>query len=154
MKHKVYLAGPISSVDLAGATGWRDEAKRALDDLGIDAYSPLRHKEGLIPQNGLIGADVALYERHPLTSAQGITARDRYDVQSSDLMIANLLGCTEKTSGTAVEFGWADAFGVPVIMVIEDEGSIAEHPMLSTIAGFRVSNMHFACVLAAQILLP
>ncbi len=152
--YKVYLAGPITSVDLEGATGWRFEAIRALREWGIDGYSPLRHKEGLIPQQGLIGSDVSLYERHPLTSAQGITARDRYDVQSSDLVIANLLGSTERTTGTAIEFGWADAFGVPIIMVIEDEGSIAEHPMLNTIAGFRVPNMYHACVLARQILLP
>ena len=149
---KVYLAGPIASQDLAGATEWRHEAQQRLADLDIRGYSPLRSKEHLIPQSGRIGSSVVDYKDDPLTSQSGITIRDRYDVMSSDVMIANLLGATEKLVGTAVEFGWADAFNIPVIMVIEPEGSILEHPILNHIAGFRVSTVEEACLVAARIL--
>jgi len=152
--YKVYLAGPIIPVDLETAMGWRRRARQLLELSGISAYSPIRGTVNLLPNVGRIGSDITKYQKHPLTTASGMTARDRYDVQSSDLIIANLLNATEKTCGTAIEFGWADAFGVPVIMVIEPSGSLAEHPMLSAIAEFRVSNMDDACVLTAQILLP
>ncbi len=151
---KVYLAGPIASRDLEGATIWRAQAKNLLRNFGIQGYSPLRGKEHLVPQTGPIGSNTDNYIPNPLTSAKGITARDRYDVQSSNLMIANLLGMTDKPTGTAIEFGWADAFSVPVIMIIEASGSLAEHPMLVEIAGFRVESVEAACTLAAQILLP
>lgn len=151
---KVYLAGPIASRDLEGATAWRHTAKRLLALWGIQGFSPLRGKENLIPQRGLIGSNTEDYIPGPLTTTKGITRRDRYDVQSSDLVIANLLGMTDKPTGTAIEFGWADAYGVPVIMVIEPSGSLAEHPMLEEIASYRVESVEDACVLAAQILLP
>ena len=154
MNYKVYLAGPIASRDLEGATTWRYQAKHLLAENCIDGYSPLRGKEDLIPQRGLIGSNTDDYIPDPLTSAKGITARDRYDVQSADLVIANLLDMVEKPTGTAIEFGWADSWGVPVIMIIEPEGSLVEHPMLSDIAGFRVESVEAACALAAQILLP
>lgn len=151
---KVYLAGSIASQDLEGATTWRRRATDLLLCRGIQGYSPLRNKGDLLPQTGLIGSNTEDYTPSPLTSAKGITRRDRYDVQSSDLVIANLLGMTEGPTGTAIEFGWADAFSVPVIMVIEREGSLAEHPMLNEIASFRVESVEAACRLAPQILLP
>ena len=151
---KVYLAGPIASRDLEGATTWRYAAKHRLADYGLQGFSPLRGKEDLIPQRGLIGSNTDDYIPDPLTNAKGITARDRYDVQSADLMIANLLDMGEKPTGTAIEFGWADAWGVPVIMIIEATGSLVEHPMLDTIASFRVETVEEACALAASILLP
>ena len=154
MNYKVYLAGPITNVDLGEATDWRAKAKAQLALSGIDAYSPLRYKEGLLPPQGLIGCDVDLYDCHPLTSARGITARDRYDVKSADLMIANLLDMTISSIGTAIEFGQADIIGTPVILIIEPSGSIMDHPILDTIAGFRVETVEAACALAAQILLP
>lgn len=154
MHYKCYLAGPIASRDLKGATTWRAQAQGLLAEYGIEGYSPLRGKENLIPQTGPIGSNTEDYVPDPLTGAKGITRRDRYDVRTADLMIANLLDMTDKPTGTAIEFGWADAFNVPVIMIIEPEGSLAEHPMLSEIAGFRVETVEEACELAASILLP
>jgi len=157
MNYKVYLAGPIASVDLTGATGWRNEATTMLKSLSggcIQAYSPLRGKTQYLPQTGKIGSTVIDYVEHPLTLDQGITGRDRYDVESSDIMIAHLLGATEKLMGTAVEFGWADIFRIPIIMIIEPEGSLVDHPILRDIASFRVESVDEACYLAKTILFP
>ena len=149
--YKVYLAGPITAVDLTEAVGWRKDARLWLGDYGLKGYSPLRGKEPLLPQDGLIGFDPANYEVNPLTSAKGITTRDRYDVSSCDLMIANLLDSQDQPSiGTAIEFGWADAWKIPVIVVIERD--VIMHPMLETIAGFRVESVVEACDWAARIL--
>ena len=154
MNYKVYLAGPIAAVDLSEAIGWRDDATDLLNARGINAYSPLRGKLNLLPSTGAIGNDPANYTTSPLTRAKGITTRDRYDVTSADMMIANLLSMTERSIGTAIEFGWADMARVPVILIIEPEGSIADHPMIQEIAGFQVETVEAACALAAQILLP
>src|SRR5260221_181803 len=43
----VYLAGPITGLDYAGATDWRNEAKLQLALEGITGLSPMRGKEYL-----------------------------------------------------------------------------------------------------------
>lgn len=152
---RVYLAGPIASKDWDGANSWRRRVRKTLSQHQIVCVSPLRGKREYFPTNGTaITHQTDNYVDHPLTRAAGITGRDRHDIRTVDLMIANLLGATEKVCGTAIEFGWADAWRVPIILVMEREGSVADHPMLRQIAEFHVETLDEACDLARMILLP
>ena len=151
---RVYLAGPIASKDWAGATGWRELATLWLAP-EIQCFSPLRGKRAYLPPEGVtITAQTFNYVDHPLTRASGIVGRDRNDVRTADLVIANLLDSVEKPTGTAIEFGWADAWRIPIILIIEREGSVADHPMLRQIAEFHVETLAEACTLARSILIP
>jgi nucleoside 2-deoxyribosyltransferase len=149
MNYKVYLAGPIYGLSWDGASSWREEATRFLREYGIQGLSPLRAKDYLKDEEKLAHhyGDI-----HPLSSPKGLTTRDRNDVRTSDLVIAYLKGADVASMGTCVEFGWADAWRKPIIMVA-DEGDLHEqHGMLSEIAGYKVPVLGDAVELAAAIL--
>jgi nucleoside 2-deoxyribosyltransferase len=82
--------------------------------------------------------------------------RDRYDVMSSDVVLFNLLGTTTVSIGTCIEFGWADAFRKPVVLVMEPEGNLHDHPMVREAAGYIVPTLDEAvqvldCILNPQL---
>lgn len=149
---KVYLAGPIASLDLNEANGWRIEMAKHLAAAGITAYNPLRHKIQYLPQTGPVGHDTEHYVDHPLVMADAITARDRNDVITSDLMIANFLNYEGKPTGTAVEFGWADMANVPILVIANPDFTM--HPMLESLTDFRCDSLPQAVEVARAVLLP
>ena len=147
---KVYLAGPIASLDLKEANGWRIEMAKHLAAAGITAYNPLRHKIQYLPQSGAVGHDTEHYTDHPLVTADAITARDRNDVVTSDLMIVNFLGYEGKPTGTAVEYGWADSASVPILTIHDSE----LHPMLHSLTDFHCNSLAQAVEVTRAVLLP
>jgi nucleoside 2-deoxyribosyltransferase len=146
---KVYLAGPISGLTYDGAQSWRDTFREKIDPR-IQCYSPLRGKEYLKMRGPLEGS----YDEFPLSTDQGITARDRFDCTGADLVVFNLLGATRISIGTMVEIGWADATRKPAIVIMEKKGNPHDYPMVRQIAQFRVDNLKDAIALAEIILLP
>lgn len=145
----VYLAGHIQGLTYENATEWREYATKYLNERGIAASSPMRAKDYLKDQE-----DIAHhYNGHPLSTAKAITMRDRYDVKNCDLVLAYFNGNT-RSMGTSIEFGWADAWGKPVIMVDAPDGEHANHGMLSTIAGIIVPTLDEGLDLAIAILDP
>lgn len=153
----VYLAGPITGLTYDGCTDWRDHASKELAAQGITCYSPMRAKEYLRSEGRLIGS----YEDHPTATAKGITARDRFDVQTCDLVLMNLLGAERVSIGTMIEVGWADAWRKPIVLAIEKpkwfvflrKKNIHDHPMLSEIASFVVHSLAEAIDTTRAILL-
>tara|TARA_Y100000310_G_scaffold336580_1_gene421526 strand:- start:656 stop:1114 length:459 start_codon:yes stop_codon:yes gene_type:complete len=145
---RVYLAGPINHQTYDESIGWRAEAEDQLAHYGIEALSPLRGKEWLKD----VGVILDSYENTPLTSQRGITTRDRFDVQSSDVVLANFLGAKLASCGTPIEFGWADANDIPVVMVMESEGNPFDHPMMREIAGFRVETLDAGLLIVRALL--
>ena len=159
-KKKLYLAGPITGLSYGEARhGWREEFVTILEQIGachVDPASPMRGKDNLKHLK-----QISSHGRQPgyqvaVSSASGIVARDRYDVMTSEAIVANFLGARIMSGGTCIEFGWADAYRKPVIMVIEDDaverGNPHEHLMLTGIAGYRVNNLEEAARLAALLL--
>ena len=116
--------------------------------------SPLRGKRQVVDlRRGVIHAN-GDYESNPLTAQAGITARDRNDCMRADAVLFNLLGATERSVGTIMEFGWADAFRKPIVLAMEDAGNVHEHPMIRAISGFRVSNLDDAVAILTAVLMP
>lgn len=132
---RVYLAGPIGGLNYGGATYWRDDATQELAWRGITALSPMRGKSYLSGETKL---DATKYTQ-PLSSPKGLTTRDRFDVRTCDLVLANLLGATRVSIGTVIELAWADLLRTPVVLVSE-------------MIGFRVSTLAEAYELTAAIL--
>ncbi len=83
----VYLAGPITGLTYDTATDWREMARGFLETYNITGISPMRAKEYLGAEKRIEGS----YEDTALSSAKGITTRDRWDVSRSDVMLVNLL---------------------------------------------------------------
>jgi nucleoside 2-deoxyribosyltransferase len=133
---RVYLAGPIKGLSYDSCVSWREYAIKVLSYSGIIGVSPMRGKELLRGTEKIIdGLD------HVLCTPAGLVTRDRFDVKSCDLMLVNFLGAKEISIGTSAEFGWADAYGKPIVTVIEREGNVHDHPFIQRLTGFRVETL-------------
>jgi hypothetical protein len=94
------------------------------------------------------------YEGNVFSSPRGITARDRYDTQRADVVVSNLLGAKTVSIGSMIEFGWCDSMRIPLVLVMEKEGNIHEHAMVTEMTDFRVDNLDDAVDVVARILTP
>lgn len=164
MKKRVYLAGPISGLSYEGATnGWRRTFTEALAGSGIECMSPMRGKQFLAGREklGHSPAEFADYQ-NAIASAPGIVCRDRNDVMTCNAMVACFLGAEKVSIGTCIEFGWADAFRKPIVMVIEKpdlrfplkQVNPHEHAMLLQMAGYVVYDLETAAEIVAFLLQP
>ncbi len=140
--YHVYLAGPISGLDFAGAVDWRDMAKSNLEhwsvNAGIKTLSPMRFEDHLSHETNMspMGCD-----SHVLSTPRGIMTRDRFDCTRSDVVLVNLLGAKRVSIGTVMEIGWADLSRVPVVCCMEAEGNPHDHAMVTEAIGFRVTTL-------------
>lgn len=151
--YPIYLAGTISGLTYEAASlGWRARFAELVADVPqIQCYSPMRAKDFLADRGKLFGA----YDDHPFATEAGILARDRNDVRNCALMVACFLeGEGHYSLGTACEFGWADAFGRPTIMVALEGDPHREHPILRRLAGFIVDTIEEAADVSKKLLLP
>jgi nucleoside 2-deoxyribosyltransferase len=143
----VYLAGPITGLTYDQGQDWREYVAQALPK-EFQAISPLRAKDVRLARVGIIEDT---YEDDPLTTAKGITTRDRMDCTRSDLIIMNLLGATRVSIGTMIEIGWANANNIPIILIME-KGNLHNHAMVRECAGWTVDNLEHAITIAAATL--
>lgn len=136
----VYLAGPITGLSFQGCTDWREYATKELAKAGIRGLSPMRAKHYLAHLQSISGTGEEYAELGVLSTQKSVAARDRFDTRTADLVLMNLLGAEKVSIGTMIEAGWADAFRVPIVLVIEPT-NIHHHMMLREIAGFVVPTL-------------
>jgi nucleoside 2-deoxyribosyltransferase len=136
----VYLAGPITGLSYGEATDWRDLARDDLAKAGIVGLSPMRAKHYLAHLKSLSGTGEEYANLGVLSTQRSVTTRDRFDTRTADVVLMNLLGAERISIGTMIEAGWADAFRVPIVLVIEPT-NIHHHMMLREIAGFTVETL-------------
>jgi len=144
-----YLAGPITGLSFDGAVDWREEFIKQMP-VEIDGMSPLRGKVYLEGTKNI----AASYEKIVLSSARGITTRDYNDCKRCDILVANLLGADTISIGTVMEIAWAKSFQIPVVAIMEPEGNVHEHPMITECIGFRVETLEEAANIVKVVLLP
>lgn len=124
----VYLAGPMHGLSRETAAAWRETVDLELSLFGIQCLTPVRDFDHL-PSFDSHRTPVA-WNDFP----QALTARDRFDVKRSDLVLMNLIGATRVSVGTTGEAFWADAFGKPLIVCAEPQGNPHDHPIIRAIA--------------------
>lgn len=147
----IYLAGPITGLSYGEARhGWRGEFTSMLAP-HIQYNSPMRGKDFLQNMSNLKGEDGAY--TNPMATGPAIVCRDRNDVKTADAMVACFLGFYDKSLGTAVEFGWADAYRVPVVMIAEKDNP-HQHLMLANMCGYNVETLEEGALLLNQLLTP
>jgi len=143
----VYLAGPISGLTWEQATLWRRKATERLADVGITAFSPLRHKLYLSEETSL--GDT--YPNYPLSTQRGIVCRDYRDVRETDCLIANFKDATKVSSGTVMEIAWAYAHRKPVICILDTWHA---HAMIRECVDYFAQDIDEAIHFARSILCP
>jgi nucleoside 2-deoxyribosyltransferase len=151
---KVYLAGPITGLSYGDARhGWRKEfADLISDQPHIKLYSPMRGKDFLSKETELDGTP-NMYMDNPMATKKGIVARDRYDVKTCDVMVANFLGSDRVSIGTCMEFGWADAYQRIIVTIIDDD-NLHQHAMLNEVSGYIVTTLEEAANITKVLLTP
>jgi nucleoside 2-deoxyribosyltransferase len=148
-KPSVYLAGPILGGSYDDSVGWREHATAQLAP-EIVTYSPMRWKDHLKGESEL--KDASLHRDDPILSPKGIVARDRFDVRRASILLVNFLASRRVSIGTCVEFGWADAWRKPIVMVIDrDNGH--DHAFLRELAGFIVEDVDAGIQVCRALLL-
>jgi nucleoside 2-deoxyribosyltransferase len=128
-KPRVYLAGPIAGLSYEAAVDWRAATIEALAPT-IVGVSPMRGVDYL-PQG------YSVVDEH---TAKGITARDRFDIMTSDAVLMNVFGAKKVSIGSMIEAGWADAFRKPLVLVMEED-NIHFNALLVNIAGWIVPTL-------------
>jgi nucleoside 2-deoxyribosyltransferase len=150
-KPTVYLAGPIAGTAVGEAFEWRGTAARMLELRGIETRSPMRAK-GKLAQ-AAIGCDYREYQdRGWAYTPEGILTRDHHDCVTSDAVLVNLLGATEKSFGTGMEIAWCYDRHIPCVVAIEEGNVHDRHPMFAAAVKFRLSNLDAAIDAIATIL--
>jgi nucleoside 2-deoxyribosyltransferase len=150
-EYKVYLSGPITGLHYGEAIGWTDYAKTKLTIAGIEGYRPLRGKKFLKDETEALSA--MGYDENPISTPQGIVHRDRYDVETCDVMLVNLSGAKRVSIGTMFEVAWAFILHKPIVLFMEKEGNIHHHAFVTQACSYWVYNLDYAIELTETILL-
>ncbi len=144
---KVYLAGPITGLSWGEATDWRAGVAEELAKFGLEGYSPLRGKDYLNREK-----DIApWYNDRPMSTPKGLVTRDRFDVVSSNVIIANFLTADRISIGTCMEIAWADAERIPIISVMEED-NVHIHPFIMELSGYIVPDLDEAVDITVRML--
>lgn len=136
----VYLSGPITGLGYQEARyGWREAfANQMLP--GIKVLSPMRH-EGHLAEIKEIAQTPETASDHFFSGSRIIVEKDALDIERSDLMVVNLLGAKRVSIGTVMEIGIAYAVNKKIVLVMEDQGNVHEHPFVTVPAALRLNNM-------------
>ena len=167
MAKLVYLCGPITGQSYEAArNGWRRQFSHIVGP-NIQCLSPMRAKSYLEGIRNIEGSPEA-YADMVLSTDKGIVTRDRFDTMRSDMVVANFLDAPERASiGSCIEFGWADAARVPLVMIVQpgkereagdprrgEYTNIHQHAMLVEMAGFIVHTVEEAAATVKAVLTP
>jgi nucleoside 2-deoxyribosyltransferase len=132
----VYLAGPITGCTYAECVDWRREFAASMP-AGVECLSPMRFKKHL--DTGFHIADN--YPQDVLCSQRGIMGRDYFDCNRADVIVANFLGATRASLGTAMELAWGFSKHTPIVCIMEPTGNIHDHAMIREAINFRVGSI-------------
>lgn len=138
-KYTVYLAGPITGCTYAGCVDWRRDFADSMPEC-VECLSPMRGK-------GYLKDELAIQDSYPDTSMstdKAITARDYFDCCRADVILANFLGATRASIGTAMEVAWGFSKHTPIVCVMEKTGNIHDHGMIREAIDFRVDSIEEA----------
>jgi nucleoside 2-deoxyribosyltransferase len=146
---KVYLAGTISHFSFSEVTDWRKYAKEELGKSGIVGASPMRWKDNLRNEDILAPEG---YSKNAMSSKEGITTRDRWDVETSDIILM-VLDEEVPSIGSIIEAAWAHLWRKPIIVVGTEDNVHCKHAMFNFITGYRVNTLEEGLEICKRILL-
>lgn len=149
MEYQIYLAGAIEGYKFNEINNWRDEVSQLLPSY-IRTLSPLRGKIVLNNDNEIVQEEWK--DKNELTTFKAINTRDHNDVMRCDLLFVNLLGTKRVSIGTMFEIAWAWSYKKPIVLIIEENGNLHDHPMVNTCSNFIVRTLKDAVDITVSIL--
>lgn len=148
---QIYLAGAIAGKTFDECNNWRKLVEAHLVRYpNVAVRNPLRGKEHF--RQSAEKFTKFEYASNPITTQKGIVRRDFNDVITSDCLLVNLLGTTEKSIGSLMELAWAYQLRIPVVLLMEPEGNINDHLFVRECAIYQTDNMWEALDLCLHIL--
>lgn len=137
----VYLYGPITGLNYAGAQDWRTWMREQLAPHGIDAVSPLRAKDYLAALPSISGHGRDYADMGVLSTPPAVLARDKFDVLRADMLVGNFLGADRVSIGSMFEQAWAHQNHTPIASALEATGNPHDHMFFTQTLGFRVASL-------------
>ena len=147
---QVYLSGPITGCSYDECSGWREKITAKLSAVGIHCLDPMRYTERLRKEVKI--TIQAAISGTGIMSGDALFARDKLDVQRSDLVLVNLLNCPQISIGTMFELAWAYLLEKPVVLVME-KSNVHVHPFVTKAASVWVDTLEEAVEITREILL-
>jgi nucleoside 2-deoxyribosyltransferase len=145
-----YLTGPIRGMTVDECRMYFNYAASLLP-YNILPLSPLRFRAYGGEDGGVICDS---FEDEVMGTQKGIMNRDYFDVQRADVVIANFLGAKVPSIGSMFELAWCHQMHKPVVLVMESEGNVHDHPFVREACDFRVTTIEEAVVTAVKIVSP
>jgi nucleoside 2-deoxyribosyltransferase len=113
---KIYLAHPISGLSADEVTGYYSQTVNKLKD-SFEILYPMMGKRYLRNE---IKFKAEGYQ-NPVSTNHAIKERDKWMVQSSDIVFIDFTGAKIVSMGCCMELAWADLLGKHTIIVLEKE---------------------------------
>lgn len=113
---KIYLAGPISGRSYDIVMDYYTVTAGILKQAGYDVLCPMTGKQHLKNDAGFKPHG---YNEFPISTDHAIIERDRWMVDQSDIVYANLTNTLFASIGTCMELAWAHDKGKHTIVVME-----------------------------------
>lgn len=146
---KVYLTGPITGTQDDAITDWRAAVRFALaKKVEIIDPSTFPYDSSLAYQQ----TEPLAEEMRRLMHGRFVVDRNRHYVQSSDVVLANFLNSTRASIGSIGELFWANAYGIPIVIVREPEHNVHDHAMLNAIASITCHSIDDGCKAVQNLL--
>jgi nucleoside 2-deoxyribosyltransferase len=137
---KIYLVGPLTGLSYTEAFENIEKRKSRLEKAGYTVIHPLLGKEYLKDEKLLKAGGYS----QPLSTNHAIFSRDKWMVQSADIVLADLTPGRSKVSvGSMFELAWASYLHKHVIVVM-DEANIHNHAFVKESASSIFDNLNVA----------
>jgi nucleoside 2-deoxyribosyltransferase len=117
---KIYIGGRISGLSYDEASGYFNDTKQILQELGYSVFSPMTAKDALRTETALRATDY----KNPVSTNHAIFERDKWCVQQADIFYLNLLACEKDnfvSIGGITELAWASILGKHTIVAMGKE---------------------------------
>lgn len=136
----VYTCGHMTPFSAEDARQWRDWVTTQLEPYGVEVVSPMRGLEylegkrvvGILPEEG-----TGLSKEQAREAA---IARDLWDIQRADIVLANLTS-EAHTTGSIAEMAWAYLLRKTIVLVAPEGKYYAEHPFTRGMASLRFDTL-------------
>jgi len=122
MSLKIYCVHPISGLSADEVFEYYSRTQKILTESGFDVFIPMFGKANLRTELKFKASDY----RSPLSTNKAIFSRDKWMVQQSDILYANLLGSKIVSIGSVMELAFGNLQGKQIILVMEKD-NIHQH---------------------------
>lgn len=114
---KIYCMHQIAGLTPVEVFGYYSRTQKILADVGYDVYIPMYNKKSLKIETVFKEANYS----NPVATNHAIYNRDRWMVEQSDILYANLLEVKKVSIGCMFELAWGSQLHKHIVLVMEKD---------------------------------